>query len=96
MEPPSQQDFMKFVAEKIQDKYKLFGNAVGLDNSYLQSLRVDYHSCIERFIEVFHCWKKSNADNFTWKTVMIEVLRSGTIEAPEVAESLILELKNRN
>ena len=95
MEPPSEQDFIKFVAEKIQDKYKLFGIAVGLDNSYLQSLRVDYHTCMERFIEVFCRWKNSKADNITWTTV-IEALRSGTVEAPEVAESLIFELKKRN
>ena len=75
------------IGAKIEDKYHLFGVAVGLEESYLNSLRIDYSTCQERFNQVFNKWSQTNPDNFTWGTV-INVLQSDTIKARKVVESI--------
>ena len=73
------------IGAKIEDKYHLFGVAVGLEDSYLNSLRIDYPTCQERFNQVFNKWRQTNPDSFTWGTV-ITVLQSDTIKAHKVVE----------
>ena len=81
-------DMINLVATKIQDKYHLFGAAVGLDESYLRALLIDYPNCLLRFVAVLHEWKDNYPDTFSWSTV-INVLLSDAIGATEVAKDVI-------
>ena len=85
---PSIADLNRLVGAKIQDKYHLFGTAVGLEEGYLNSLRVDYPTCQDRFSRLFDNWCEYNPDTFTWSTV-IHVLRSNTINSNETAQQVI-------
>ena len=76
---------------KIEDKYHLFGIAVGLNEGYLRGLDKDYATCQERFHQVFYKWSQTNPDTFKWKTI-IEVLQSDAIKATSVAELVIEHL----
>ena len=71
---PSIADLNRLVGAKIQDKYHLFGTAIGFEG-YLNSLHVDYPTCQDRFSQWFDKWREYNPDTFTWSTV-IHVLRS--------------------
>ena len=82
---PSIADLNNLIGAKIEDKYHLFGVAVGLEEGYLNSLRTDYPTCQERFNQVFNKWSQTNPDSFTWGTV-INVLQSDTIKAHKVVE----------
>ena len=82
---PSIVDLNNLIGAKIEDKYHLFGVAVGLEEGYLKSLRTDYPNCQERFNQVFNKWRQTNPDSFTWGTV-INVLQSDTIKAHKVVE----------
>ena len=44
----------QLIGAKIEDKYHLFGTAVGLEEGYLNSLCTDYPTCQERFNQVFN------------------------------------------
>ena len=90
---PSIADLNDLIGAKIEDKYHLFGVAVGLEEGYLNSLRIDYTSCQERFNQVFNKWSQTNPDSFTWDTV-INVLQSNTIKAHKVVESIIVHLQS--
>ena len=76
---------------KIEDKYHLFGIAVGLNEGFLRGLDKDYTTCQERFHQVFYKWSQTNPDTFKWKTI-IEVLQSDAIKATSVAELVIEHL----
>ena len=86
-EVPSIAILNDLIGAKIEDKYHLFGVAVGLEDNYLNSLRIDYPNCQERFNQVFNKWSQTNPDSFTWGTV-INVLQSDTIKAHKVVESI--------
>ena len=81
------------IGAKIEDKYHLFGVAVGLEEGYLNSLRIDYSTCQDRFNQVFNKWHQTDPDSFTWCTV-IKVLRSDTINAHNVVESITVHLQS--
>ena len=76
---PSIADLNRLLGAKIQDKYHLFGTAIGFEG-YLNSLHVDYPTCQDRFSRWFDKWREYNPDTFTWSTV-IHVLRSDTINS---------------
>ena len=90
---PSITDLNNLIGAKIEDKYHLFGVAVGLEQGYLNSLRTDYPTCQERFNQVFNKWKQTNPDSFRWGTV-INVLQSDTINVHDVVESITDYLKS--
>lgn len=76
------------VAKKIEDKYYLFGLAVGLNDGYLRSLMTDYPTCLDRFIAVIDRWKNNDPDNFKWSTI-IKILQSDAIGAAGVAKDVM-------
>ena len=84
-EIPSVAVLNDLIGAKIEDKYHLFGVAVGLEEGYLNSLRIDYLNGQDRFNQVFNKWRQTNPDSFTWSTV-IKVLQSDTIKAHKVVE----------
>ena len=88
---PSIAELNRLVGAKIQDKYHLFGTAVGLEEGYLNSLRVDYPTCQDRFSQLFDKWREYNPDTFTWSTV-IHVLKSETINSNDIAQQVIKHL----
>ena len=85
---PNLPELINLVAAKIEDKYHLFGIAVGINDGFLRSLLIDQPNCMDRFIAVLERWKDSNPDTFTWSTV-IEVLQSDVIKANEVAQDVM-------
>ena len=87
-------DLNNLIGAKIEDKYHLFGVAVGLEQGYLNSLYSDYPNCRERFNQVFDKWSQTNPDSFTWGTV-ISVLKSDAINAHKVVESITVHLKSK-
>ena len=88
---PSIADLNNLIGAKIEDKYHLFGVAVGLEEGYLNSLRIDYPTCLERFNQVFNKWSQTDPDSFIWSTV-IKVLQSDTIRAHKIIENIIVHL----
>ena len=90
---PSIADLNNLIGAKIEDKYHLFGMAVGLEEGYLNSLHIDYTSCQDRFNQVFNKWSQTNPDSFTWGTV-ITVLQSNTFKAHKVVESITVHLQS--
>ncbi|XP_019854550.1 PREDICTED: uncharacterized protein LOC109583576 isoform X1 [Amphimedon queenslandica] len=81
---PDISQLTNLVAAKIEDKYFLFGTAVGLNIGYINGLGSDYRMCKERFIQVLYTWSNSKPNEFTWDNV-IKALRSDTVDAAEVA-----------
>ena len=90
---PNLRALNNLVGSKIEDKYHLFGIAVGLNEGYLRGLDKDYPTCQERFNQVFYKWSLAHPNTFKWKNV-IEVLQSDTIRATSVAELVIEHLSN--
>ena len=88
---PSIAALNNLVGAKIEDKYHLFGVAIGLNEGYLRGLDIDYTTCQERFNQIFYKWSQVDPKNFTWKKV-IQVLQSDTIRANEVAELVMKHL----
>ena len=81
---PDIPELTDLVAAKIEDKYILFGTAVGLNIGYINSLASDYCTCKERFIQVLWTWSNCKPDEFTWDNV-IKALWSDTVDAAELA-----------
>ncbi|XP_019862554.1 PREDICTED: uncharacterized protein LOC109591219 [Amphimedon queenslandica] len=90
---PSLPALNNLVGAKIEDKYHLFGIAVGLNEGRLRGLDKDYPTCQERFNQVFYEWSQVDPNTFKWKTV-IEILQSDTIKATSVAELVIEHLSS--
>ncbi|XP_003385845.2 PREDICTED: uncharacterized protein LOC100633676 [Amphimedon queenslandica] len=65
---PSLPALNNLVGAKIEDKYHLFGIAVGLNEGYLKGLDKDYPTCQERFNQVFYEWSQVDPNTFKWKT----------------------------
>ena len=83
----------ELVGSQIPAKWELFGVQVGLEQSYLDSLRQDSSDCTVRFIRLFNEWKKQKTSDFTWSTV-IKVLYSKTISEYTLAENVLKNLKS--
>ena len=81
------------VGAEIPAKWELFGVEVGLQQSYLDCLRDEYHDCKIRFIHVFNEWKAMKTSDFTWATVL-KVLYSKTLSEYTLAENVIKKLKS--
>ena len=81
------------VGAEIPAKWELFGVQVGLEQSYLDCLRDEYHDSKIRFIHLFNEWKTMKTSDFTWATV-IKVLYSKTISEYTLAENILKKLKS--
>ena len=82
----------ELVGAVIPDKWKLFGVQVGLELSYLNSLRDEFTNPIVRFIHLFKEWENRKTSDFTWCTV-IKVLYSKTISEYTLAENVLKKLR---
>ena len=81
-----------YIGAEIPAKWELFGVQLGLEQSYLASLRQDITDCKVRFIHLFNEWQKRKTSDFTWATV-IKVLCSKTIGEYTLAENVFAKLK---
>ena len=80
------------VGAEIPAKWELFGVQVGLEQSYLDCLRDEYHDSKIRFNHLFNEWKTMKTSDFTWATV-IKALYSKTISEYTLAENVLKKLK---
>ena len=83
------------VSAEIPDKWELFGVQLGLEQSYLDCLRSDYHDSRNRFSHLFDEWRKRKPSEFTWSTV-IRILCSRIFTEFTVAESVLRKLSGKS
>ena len=81
------------MSNEIPSKWELFGQQVGLEQSYLDTLHADGNNCQVRFNRLLNEWKKRNSQDFTWFKV-IEVLHSKAFREYSLIENILRELEN--
>ena len=86
---------IQLVSNEIPSKWELFGQQVGLEQSYLDTLHADGNNCQVRFNRLLNEWKKRNSQDFTWFKV-IEVLHSKAFREYSLIENILRELENVN
>ena len=83
--------FSNLVVAEIPSKWELFGVQLGLEQSYLDCLRDQFHDPRNRFTHLFDEWRKRKPSEFTWSTV-IRILCSRIINEFTVAENVLRNL----
>ena len=85
----SLQLFLENVASVIPDKWQMMGTQLDLPVATIHAIEAEKQENMQRFAEVFDCWKKNPSDQrpFCWDTV-VKVLRSPVIDESELANKI--------
>ena len=84
---------IQLVSNEMPSKWESFGQQVGLEQSYLDTLHTDGNTCQVRFNRLLDEWRKRNSQDFTWFKV-IEVLHSKAFRNHSLIEKILRELEN--
>ena len=83
--PVTVEAFMNLVGAKIPSKWYLFGMALGIPQSELDTYPAD--RCLENFARVFASWVRNDNPDLSWKTV-IDKLESPMLREKKLAATL--------
>jgi len=86
---PELRDLMNEIAVEIPDKWKEVGIGLGLATSDIKRIETNIptHESYSCYMEVFHTWKTSDIEVYTWATVL-KTLRTKLVNAHGLARTL--------